>query len=93
MNNNSKKRPPPPSSAKQNQQKHHAAAAVEEEEMDEDVFLDETLILQGEEEALVLRDIEEQEALASRLHKWKRPALSQPYLSQSKNIGILQQTN
>ncbi|KAM7523503.1 hypothetical protein LguiA_013405 [Lonicera macranthoides] len=88
MNNNSKKRPPPPSSAKQNQQKHHVVA--EEEEMDEDVFLDETLILQDEEEALVLRDIEEQEALASRLHKWKRPVLSQSYLSQSKNIVFQQ---
>ncbi|KAK3013412.1 hypothetical protein RJ639_008271 [Escallonia herrerae] len=82
MNNgNSKKRAPPPPAAAQ-QQKHYAA--MEEEEMDEDVFLDENLC---DEEALLLRDMEEREALASCLQKWKRPALSEPYLSQSQNIG------
>ncbi|GFY87499.1 hypothetical protein Acr_05g0011380 [Actinidia rufa] len=68
---------PPP------QQKHHATIA-EEEDLDEDVFLDETLY---DEESQVLRDMEEREALASRLSKWKRPAMSQPYLSQSQSVG------
>ena len=57
---------------------------AEEEDLDEDVFLDETLY---EEESQVLRDMEEREALASRLSKWKRPALSQPYMSQSQGVG------
>jgi len=87
MNNgNSKKRPPPSAHQppqQQQQQKHHAA--MDEEEMDEDVFLDETLLY--EEEAQVLRDIEERQALSSRLSKWKRPTLSPSYLSQSQNIG------
>ncbi|THG23491.1 hypothetical protein TEA_028792 [Camellia sinensis var. sinensis] len=54
------------------------------EDVDEDVFLDETLY---EEESQVLRDTEEQQAPSSRLFKWKRPALSQPYQSQSQSIG------
>lgn len=59
----------------------------EEEEMDEDVvFLDETLLM---EESQLLRDMEEREAIASRLAKWKRPALSPAYQSYSKNIGNL----
>lgn len=59
----------------------------EEEEMDEDVFLDEALLHDMEESSQLLRDMEEREALASRLSKWKRPALSPAYLSHSKNIG------
>lgn len=53
--------------------------------MDEDVFLEETLIkYEEDEEALVLlRD----EGLASRLSKWKRPNLSPSHLSQSQSIG------
>ncbi|XP_052189553.1 DNA polymerase delta catalytic subunit [Diospyros lotus] len=91
MNNgNSKKRPPPPPAhqppQQQQQQKHHAA--MDEEEMDEDVFLDETLLY--EEESQVLRDIEERQALSSRLSKWKRPTLSLSYLSQSQNIVFQQ---
>lgn len=58
---------------------------MEEEEMDEDVFLEETLI---DEDAQILRDIEERQALASRLAKWARPALSSAYLNQTQSIGI-----
>ncbi|CAK9171492.1 unnamed protein product [Ilex paraguariensis] len=91
MNNGkSRKRPPPPTpqapSPQLPQQKQHAA--MEEEEMDEDVFLDETLLY--EEEAEVLRDLEDRQALSLRLRKWKRPELSQAYLSQSQSI-IFQQ--
>ncbi|OVA06886.1 DNA-directed DNA polymerase [Macleaya cordata] len=50
---------------------------MEEEEMDEDVFLEETLILRDEEEALILQDEEDRrQLLASRLSKWKRPTSS-----------------
>lgn len=53
---------------------------VEEEELDEDVFLEETLLQYEEEES-------QHRALADRLAKWKRPPLSQSYQSQSQNIG------
>ncbi|XP_022132709.1 DNA polymerase delta catalytic subunit [Momordica charantia] len=53
----------------------------------DDVFLDETLL---DEDALILRDIDERLALASRLSKWTRPPLSQDYLSQSKSIVFQQ---
>ncbi|GFY91305.1 DNA polymerase delta subunit 1 [Actinidia rufa] len=83
---NSKKRPLLQNHQPPLQQKHHASMA-EEEDLDEDVFLDETLY---EEESQVLRDMEEREALASRLSKWKRPALSQPYMSQSQGVVFQQ---
>ena len=53
--------PPPP-----------AAAAAEEDMMDEDVFLDESILAEDEAALLMLQ---RDEALASRLARWKRPAL------------------
>ncbi|KAK9292029.1 hypothetical protein L1049_019983 [Liquidambar formosana] len=90
MNNGaSKKRPPPPPPPQSHQPKHQAA--MEDEDIDEDVFLDETLLHDYEdEETLILRDIEHRQALTSRLAKWARPPLSHAYLSQSQNI-IFQQ--
>lgn len=73
--------PPPPAAT--------AAAPVAEEEdmMDEDVFLDET-ILAEDEEALLLLDRDE--ALASRLSRWKRPALPADLASGcSRNVGTV----
>ena len=54
--------------------------------MDEDVFLEDTLI---DEDTQILRDFEERQALASRLAKWARPALSSAYLNQTQSIGNL----
>lgn len=88
MNGNRKKRSGPV--LQQPQQKHQAT--MEEEDFDEDIFLEETL-LQYEEDAEALRDAEERQALASRLQKWKRPNLSQSYLSHSQNIGMLKFRN
>ncbi|KAF8730938.1 hypothetical protein HU200_016812 [Digitaria exilis] len=56
--------PPPPAAA--------AAAPLEEDMMDEDVFLDDCIL--AEDEAALLM-IQRDEALASRLARWKRPAL------------------
>ncbi|XP_062197531.1 DNA polymerase delta catalytic subunit isoform X2 [Phragmites australis] len=56
---------PPPAAAA-------AAAATEEEMMDEDVFLDETILAEDEAALLMLQ---RDEAFASRLSRWKRPAL------------------
>ncbi|XP_004502958.1 DNA polymerase delta catalytic subunit [Cicer arietinum] len=61
------------------------ALSQEDEFLDEDVFLDETLISEDEESA-ILRDIEQRQALATRLSKWTRPPLSQDYISQSRSI-------
>jgi hypothetical protein len=53
--------------------------------MDEDVFLDET-ILEEDEAALLLLDRDE--ALASRLSRWKRPALPADLVSGcSRSVG------
>jgi hypothetical protein len=53
--------------------------------MDEDVFLDET-ILEEDEAALLLLDRDE--ALASRLSRWKRPALPADLASGcSRSVG------
>ncbi|KAK8958305.1 DNA polymerase delta catalytic subunit [Platanthera guangdongensis] len=57
---------------------------MEDELMDEDVFQEETLFMYEEEEE-ALRLLQD-EALASRLLKWKRPALSPSYLSSLENI-------
>lgn len=86
MNNGkSKKRAAPAPPAKTPPVKQHATTDIEEDEMlDEDVFLDETLLY--DEEEMLMRDMDEREAVASRLAKWKRPALSPAYLSQSTNI-------
>ncbi|KAJ1391480.1 Ribonuclease H-like superfamily [Sesbania bispinosa] len=70
--------PPQPSPARQ-------ALSQDEEFVDEDVFLDETLVSE-DEESLILRDIEQRQALASRLSKWTRPPLSSEYLSQSRSV-------
>ncbi|CAH9062009.1 unnamed protein product [Cuscuta europaea] len=85
---NARKRPPSAvtPSPQQQQKKQHAAV---EEDVDEDIFLEETL-LQYDEDTQVLRELEEKHALAERLCKWKRPQLSQAYLSQSQSI-IFQQ--
>ncbi|KAI9076537.1 hypothetical protein K1719_041523 [Acacia pycnantha] len=55
----------------------------------EDVFLDETLISE-DEESIILRDIEQRQALASRIAKWTRPHLSSEYLLQSCSIYFQQ---
>lgn len=90
-NNNRRKRPPstpaphqPPSSKQQTVTP--ATSNVDEEFVDEDVFLDETL-LPEDEESLILRDIKQRQAFASRLSKWARPPLSPFYVSQSQNIS------
>ena len=69
--------------------KHQATiptSATGKEFLYEDVFLDKTLIAEDEEN-LILRDVEKQEALASRLSKWARLPLSHAYLSQSQIIS------
>ncbi|XP_047334461.1 DNA polymerase delta catalytic subunit [Impatiens glandulifera] len=86
MSNGNPRKRPTSTPIPQSQQKHHAS--MEEEEMDEDVFLDETLL--HDEESLVLRDMEEQEALSSRLSKWRRPPLSTSYQTQSPSIVFQQ---
>ncbi|KAJ6819957.1 putative DNA polymerase delta catalytic subunit [Iris pallida] len=89
-----KRRGPPPSAAGNPSKKFQPTASAppapptEEEMMDEDVFLEETLInYQEDEEALILlRD----EALSSRLSKWRRPDLPHPLLSSSQSIVFQQ---
>ncbi|KAL6284732.1 hypothetical protein ACE6H2_015661 [Prunus campanulata] len=84
----SRKRPAPtqqPSPA--NPPKQHATSQ-EDEFLDEDVFLDETLF--ETEDDLILRDIEERQALASRLTKWARPSISHAYSSASRSIAFQQ---
>lgn len=56
-----------------------------EEDLDEDIFLEETL-MQVDEESL----IEDQYALSSRISQWKRPPISQGYKSQSQSIAFQQ---
>ncbi|XP_023518307.1 DNA polymerase delta catalytic subunit [Cucurbita pepo subsp. pepo] len=78
---------PPPQNPSPAPPAKHQALSQEEDFVDEDVFLDENLL---DEDALILRDIEERQALASRLSKWTRPPLSQEYVSQSKSIVFQQ---
>ncbi|ESQ31505.1 hypothetical protein EUTSA_v10003565mg [Eutrema salsugineum] len=89
---NSKKRPPPSNTPPAG--KHRATGnptpsppvgTLEDEFVDEDVFMDE-----GDEESLILRDMEEREAVSARSSTWARPPLSPAYLSNSQNI-IFQQ--
>ncbi|CAK7354806.1 unnamed protein product [Dovyalis caffra] len=87
-NGNTRKRPPPtpqpphPSPAA----KHQAITpTVDEEFLDEDVFLEETLIAEDEQNLS-----EERQGLTSHLSKWARPKLSDGYVSQSQSI-IFQQ--
>ncbi|KAL2349303.1 hypothetical protein Fmac_003303 [Flemingia macrophylla] len=56
----------------------------EEKFMDEDVFLDETL-LSTNEESLILHDIDQCQSLATCLSKWTRPPLHADYVSQSRS--------
>ncbi|KAL9313895.1 hypothetical protein ACSQ67_019347 [Phaseolus vulgaris] len=76
-NNASRKRAaaaPKPPPAKQ-------ALLTQEEDVDEDVFMEQTLISE-DEESMILRDIEQRQALAARLSKWARPPLSADYVKQ-----------
>ncbi|GER39914.1 DNA polymerase delta catalytic subunit [Striga asiatica] len=73
--------PPNPAATPSPQLKHHAT--TEEEDLDEDIFLEETLLQYEEEDA-------QRNAFADRLIKWKRPALPPSYLSQSQNIVFQQ---
>lgn len=87
MNNTTGKKrssPLPPQSHPNKRQ-----AVVEDVDIDEDVFLEETLINHDEEEA-ILNDIEHRKNITSRLSKWARPPLSDAYTSQSESI-IFQQ--
>jgi len=59
----------------------------EEDFMDEDVFIDQTLVSE-DEESIILRDIEQRQALAARLSKWTRPPLSDDYVAQSCSVGV-----
>ena len=86
MNNGNRKRPTPASKPSPEQAPKAQAFSQEEEFVDEDVFIDETLVSE-DEESLILRDIEQRQALASRLGKWTRPPLSADYLSQSRSIS------
>ncbi|XP_048335093.2 DNA polymerase delta catalytic subunit isoform X2 [Ziziphus jujuba] len=94
MNKGSGRKRPPPST-QQNASpanpppKHHAGASLEDEFLDEDVFLDETLISE-DQESLILRHLQDRQALASRLSKWVRPPLSDSYLSQSQSVVFQQ---
>ncbi|KAK8542673.1 hypothetical protein V6N13_136771 [Hibiscus sabdariffa] len=94
---NPRKRLPPPSSYQPSPATKHQATAptppppsTEEDFVDEDFFLDETLMGEEEVESLILRDLEEREAFASRLSKWARPPLSDAYISQSRSIVFQQ---
>ncbi|KAK4393747.1 DNA polymerase delta catalytic subunit [Sesamum angolense] len=79
---NPRKRQQPPTPATPSPQLKHQAV-MEEEDFDEDVFLEETLLQYEEEDS-------QRRALADRLAKWKRPALSPSLLSQSQNIVFQQ---
>ncbi|KAL5993065.1 DNA polymerase delta catalytic subunit [Asimina triloba] len=79
--------PPAPNASKRLQQWQPPMAAAEEEEMmDEDVFLEETLLHDEE----VLRDEDVFRALRLRLSKWKRPSFSPSFQAHSQSI-IFQQ--
>ncbi|XP_071696476.1 DNA polymerase delta catalytic subunit [Rutidosis leptorrhynchoides] len=89
MSGNSRKRPAQQPPVTQQTPKHHHAAAMEQEDddMDEDVFIQQTLI---DEDEIILRDMEDREALAARLTKWKRPVVPSGYQSHSINIVFQQ---
>ncbi|KAL1538994.1 DNA polymerase delta catalytic subunit [Salvia divinorum] len=80
---NTRKRGPAPPSAATPSPKPKHQAMLEDEELDEDVFLEETLLHYEEEDS-------QRSALADRLVKWKRPPLSDAYQSQSRNIVFQQ---
>ncbi|MED6216571.1 DNA polymerase delta catalytic subunit [Stylosanthes scabra] len=86
MSSGGRKRPaPPPSQPSPATQPKTQALSQEDDFVDEDVFLAETLITE-DEESLILRDIEQRQALANRLSKWTRPPLSSDYVSQSCSV-------
>ncbi|EXB40942.1 DNA polymerase delta catalytic subunit [Morus notabilis] len=89
MNNGGRKRPPPPPQPSPANPPKHQAASQEDEFVDEDVFLDETL-LPEDEDSLILRDLDKRHALASRLSRWARPPLSDDYASASRNVVFQQ---
>lgn len=84
-NNASKKRPTPATAPPSQPPPTRRAFSQEDEFVDEDVFLNETLFSE-DEESLILRDIEQRQALAARLSKWTRPPLSPDYISQSRSV-------
>ncbi|XP_051126650.1 DNA polymerase delta catalytic subunit [Andrographis paniculata] len=79
---NSRKRPQPSPAATPSPQLKHQAV-MEEEELDEDVFLEETLLQYEEEDS-------QRRIHAERLAKWKRPALSPSLVSHAQNIVFQQ---
>lgn len=88
-NGSARKRPPPtPKESWPNKQQATTPTTpvIDDEFLDEDVFLDETL-LPEDEESLILRDIEQRQDFASRLAKWARPPLSSGYVSQCQSIS------
>ncbi|CAI0428312.1 unnamed protein product [Linum tenue] len=85
---NAKKRPPPAKPAQPPPAAKVQAIGPEDDFVDEDVFLEETLI--AEDEVNINREWGK-ESLATHLAKWKRPALSADYVSQSKSIIAFQQ--
>ncbi|CAN8251712.1 unnamed protein product [Cochlearia groenlandica] len=94
---NNKKRPPPshtPPAGKHratgNSTPSPAIGTLEDEFVDEDVFMDEEALGEDDEESLILRDMEEREAVSARSSTWVRPPLSPEYLSDSHSI-IFQQ--
>ncbi|KAH9668765.1 DNA polymerase delta catalytic subunit [Citrus sinensis] len=91
-NGSARKRPPPtPKESWPNKQQATTPTTpvIDDEFLDEDVFLDETL-LPEDEESLILRDIEQRQDFASRLAKWARPPLSSGYVSQCQSIMFQQ---
>ncbi|KAI4310823.1 hypothetical protein MLD38_035775 [Melastoma candidum] len=93
----SRKRPPPaksPAFPSKHPTPPPPSAPLNDDFLDEDVYLEETLIdAEEDEESLILRDLEEQHPgddaggdFASRLAKWARPPLSEGYVSQKENI-------
>ncbi|GAY66239.1 hypothetical protein CUMW_247140 [Citrus unshiu] len=91
-NGSARKRPPPtPKESWPNKQQATTPTTpvIDDEFLDEDVFLDETL-LPEDEESLILRDIEQRQDFASRLAKWARPPLLSGYVSQCQSIMFQQ---
>lgn len=84
MNNGKRRAPAAPSPMNPPKKAH---PQEEEDEMDEDVYLDETLLRVHDEEEIILRDSQVFESLAACLSRWKRPPLSQAYLFHSQAVG------
>ncbi|CAN1169464.1 DNA polymerase delta catalytic subunit [Linum perenne] len=84
---NARKRPPPTKAPQPSPAAKVQARGPEDDFVDEDVFLDETLIAEDEGN---INSEWAQQSLVSHLAKWKRPPLSQDYVSQSKSITFQQ---